>query len=493
MNFSNAALSTSGRRLPFLLHPRVRYLTLALLLHAAFCYALYQIGPAKQIVRQQQRELASSARFSTQVKAQQRVKDLAQIKQLLEESRAPAKPTTGEKPPASEVDFSATSLPEAPRTLLKQARELSKSIKELDQETKAEELARLLKISKEEARAQVADKSAPEPAPAAAPIPAEPDKAAKADKTDTAQVAAEIAKLETEARAALQRRQAQLEREDSAPAGAAAKGSAQQAGAGGNGKSDPGASGSGSGGTAGNGKGNGAGEGGEGRSMAQRMAAFANRDIAHPRASKSYSWGSGGVFDSSHFDMPQLPASDSTHGRGRMFGAGGEYAARVYLNTWYVIGPFEGRSGSGLFDTAVYPPEQRVLLDAVYRGKGDRLLKWRYVSSPSYPFMPPDIDDAAVYYGYTEVMSDRAQDVTMWVGADDDAKVWVNDKVVWAKGNYAKQPFFDLFYNRANRMASDYNISEGTVPVHLNQGRNKFFFKLSNGPDRIFISVVLTK
>ena len=485
MNFSDAALARTTRRAPFPLEPGMRYLSGALALHVAFCYAVYQIGPAKAIVRQQQRDLAGSSRLSTQVRAQQRVKDLAQIKQLLEESRAPAPTRIDRKPPQSqEVDFSATSLPEPPQAMLKQARELAKSIEQLDQETKAEELARLLKISKEAAREQVADQVTPE-------TPAEPE----ANKVDPAKVAAEVAKLEAEARAALQRRQAQLERQDdnAASAGGETKSAGANTGAGGAGQGDKGNTGSGSGKQAGIGNGSGVGDGGGGGSLAQRMAAFANRDIAHPHTSGSYSWGGGGVFDSSRYDMPQLPAGDNTHGRGRMLGAGGEYAARVYLNTWYVIGPFEGRNGNGLFNTAVYPPEQRVLLDAVYRGKGNRLLKWRYVSSASYPFMPPDIDDAAVYYGYTEVMSDRAQDVTMWVGADDDAKVWVNDKLVWAPGNFAKGPFFSLFYDTSNRMGKDYNISEGTKPVHLNKGRNKFFFKLSNGPDRIFISVVLSK
>ncbi len=45
-----------------------------------------------------------------------------------------------------------------------------------------------------------------------------------------------------------------------------------------------------------------------------------------------------------------------------------------------------------------------MLLDAVYLGKGGRLLKWRYVSVATLP-----VDAAghgqrsAVYYGYTEV------------------------------------------------------------------------------------------
>jgi hypothetical protein len=223
------------------------------------------------------------------------------------------------------------------------------------------------------------------------------------------------------------------------------------------------------------------------------MAAFTRRAI--PRPVTSNSWRSNGeaVFDNHFVAIPSLDPGTMIKGEGRQFGTGGQYANRVYLNTWYVIGPFDGANGRRLFDAPVYPPEQRVLLDAVYRGKANRMLKWRYLSSPSYPFVPPDVDDAAVYYGYTEVMSEQAQTLTMWVGADDDIKLWLNDQIVWNKGNFAKQPYFDTVYNTAHNLYGEYNLTEGKKVIHLNKGRNKFFFKLSNGPNHAYVSVVLTK
>lgn len=116
---------------------------------------------------------------------------------------------------------------------------------------------------------------------------------------------------------------------------------------------------------------------------------------------------------------------------GRMLGSGGEFANRVYVNSWYLIGPFEGKHGSGLFSNYHYPPEDGVVLDAAYPGKDNRVVKWRYLNADSYPLVPPDYAEDAVYYGYTELMLDRERDLTMWIGADDDAQVWLNDEQVW--------------------------------------------------------------
>jgi hypothetical protein len=180
-------------------------------------------------------------------------------------------------------------------------------------------------------------------------------------------------------------------------------------------------------------------------------------------------------------------------GAGRIIGPGGTYANRVWINRWYVIGPFDGRHGAGLFANYRHPPEQGVVLDAAYRGKGGRLVTWDYVDMARYPLMPPVHAEDAVYYGYTELRMDAEQDLTIWVGADDDAQLWLNDRLVWAGGNVHKDWFFNQVYETRNTFVRDYNLSEGKRRVHFRKGRNKLFFKLSNGPTRIFFSLVLTK
>jgi hypothetical protein len=192
--------------------------------------------------------------------------------------------------------------------------------------------------------------------------------------------------------------------------------------------------------------------------------------------------------------IPSVDASSLVLGRGRMLGAGGEYANRLYLNSWYIIGPFPGRHGAELFDNPAYPPEKAVLLDAVYFGKDKRLLQWRYVTSQSYPLYPPDMAEDSVYYGYTEVFVDQACDLTAWIGVDDDVQIYLNDQMVWKGGNVNKGSYFNaIFSGNSDFYLRDYNRTEGKRLLHFNKGHNKIFFKMSNGPNKAFLSMVLTR
>ncbi|HEV8690960.1 MAG TPA: hypothetical protein VGQ91_11735, partial [Ideonella sp.] len=86
---------------------------------------------------------------------------------------------------------------------------------------------------------------------------------------------------------------------------------------------------------------------------------------------------------------------------GRVFGPGGAFANRVYLDSWYVIGPFTGE-GENPID-AVFPPEEGIDLDGSYRGLDGRIVGWHYASRGFYPFIPPQREERAVYYAYTEL------------------------------------------------------------------------------------------
>lgn len=90
-------------------------------------------------------------------------------------------------------------------------------------------------------------------------------------------------------------------------------------------------------------------------------------------------------------------------------------------------------------------------------------------------------------------MVDRDEDLTAWIGADDDAQLWLNDRLVWAGGSIDKGWFFGRIYETSDDDVRNYNLSEGKRTVHFRKGRNKLFFKLSNGPTRLFFSLVLTK
>jgi hypothetical protein len=458
-------------------HP---YLTLSLVLHAVPLIALYHLGSQHIELAQrerQQRLVESGARLTAQARLEKRVHDMEKIKSLLEQSGA-ARPD-GNKD--DDVQFSAQ--PKAPDDLLKQAKELSRKIDEIERDTKAERLAQLLGIPKKKALEQVAKAPTPE-APAGAP------------PKNEAEAAAQIEKLEAKARNALEQRRKQLEQQRNGVqvAADAAQPRAQSGSGKGHGKGDGGGNGDGrANGNGRSGQGLGSGNtGGMGGGMLDRIVAFANPDLPD-RMTQAYTGHTGTIFGGGEARIPAVDAAAMVKGAGRMIGPGGTYANRVWVNRWYLIGPFDGRHGVGLFSNYHHPPEQGVVLDAAYRGKDGRLVKWDYVDMAHYPLEPPVHAEDAVYYGYTELMLDAEQDLTMWVGADDDAQLWLNDRLVWAGGNVDKDSFFSQVYETRNTFVRDYNLSEGRRVVHFRKGRNKLFFKLSNGPTRIFFSLVLTK
>jgi hypothetical protein len=453
-------------------HP---FIYLSLVLHAVPLVALYYLGSQRLELAQrerQQRLVESGARLTAQARLEKRVHDMERIKSLLEQSAG--KQPAGNK--EDEVQFSAQ--PKAPDELLKQARDLSRKIDEIERDTKAERMAQLLDIPKEKALERVAETAKAEEPPAA-----EPQTAAEA--------AAQIEQLEAKARDALEERRQQLEQQQSGvqvAAEAAGKGQGSANNGNGNGNGKGGLNGNGQ---RGQGSGNGQ-TGGVGKAMLDRIAAFRNPDMPD-RATKAYIGGAGTIFGGGVAHVPTVDAATMVKGAGRMIGPGGTYANRVWVNRWYLIGPFDGRHGAGLFANYRHPPEQGVVLDAAYRGKGGRLVKWDYVDMARYPLEPPVHAEDAVYYGYTELMLDAEQDLTIWVGADDDVQLWLNDRLVWEGGNVNKDSFFGQVYETRNTFVRDYNLSEGKRVVHFRKGRNKLFFKLSNGPTRIFFSLVLTK
>ena len=113
---------------------------------------------------------------------------------------------------------------------------------------------------------------------------------------------------------------------------------------------------------------------------------------------------------------------------GRILKSGGQHADRVFINSWYIIGPF-ALSGKN-------PPDYAVDLNAVYYGKENNTVSWQYLSNSQYPLTLPQVDKAGVFYGYTEIIVDREQDLWAWIGADDFASLELNDKLIWNSDIY---------------------------------------------------------
>jgi hypothetical protein len=463
------------------------YLLLAALVHIGVVVLLTRID-MKHSGQAIERELARSEALTHNARTQQRVRDLEKIKALLEESNREQPEGGRASPDLAQLpapEFSASSLPEKPAELLERARVLSKQIDRIDKEMRAAELADILKVSKEEALKQVeADAQAkaqdrarlPDALPSEASarqadaslpgtgqsgdsdrqVAADPQ-AAQGQQENAAtdgQVAAEVEKLEARAVEVLKRRREQLSRHGSGARlgrGAVADGASQ---------------------------------------VQERISSFINRDLPL-NAYQSTLYRNGAMDLGGQGRVPPVDASAILKGTGRMLGPGGVLTNRLYLNSWYLIGPFQGKHGLDRVNNYRYPPEDAVVLDATYRGKDGRLLRWQYISSQSYPLIPPDQAEDAVYYGYTELMSDEEVDVIAWIGADDDGKVWLNDRQIWAGGERRKDWFWNQLYHASNTHRRDFNYTEAKRQIHLRKGRNKLFFKLSNGATLLFFSMVL--
>jgi hypothetical protein len=187
---------------------------------------------------------------------------------------------------------------------------------------------------------------------------------------------------------------------------------------------------------------------------------------------------------------PTLDLATLHTAAGRVFGAGGTYAERVYLDTWYVIGPFEGRGDESM--QAAWPPENDVDLDAAYPGPEGRTLTWQFTSRGFYPFIPPDRRANGVYYAYTELRIEEDRDVWLAIAADDDSMMWLDERLVWVSAPGDKSWYHPPYYLR-DELVGSLSLAEGQRRVHLTAGVHRLLFKLYNDSDRTFFSVVLSK
>jgi hypothetical protein len=467
------------------------YLIASLAAHAGMLALLYYFGSYQPTIAAQERRLEESQLLDRHAAMRSHVADMEQIEALMRASED----GTDDAAPAT-VRFDATTA-ESPDELLARAEALAKKIDAMGEHARVDDYAGITGQDKDKAAAQLAasapaqppqDAQAGQPAPAPPPEAQKPQASTGPEQAPAPAAAGEIASvpgtgggarapadagtgagtgmgagaearieaLERHARDVLSQRQRQMEREQQG----VRVGGARSTGA-------------------------------DGKGVAERIASFIRGNTSGVKTG-GY-WGSGGdLFDHGAGSIPKVDLGSMHKGAGHKLGPGGDYANRVYVNNWYLIGPFPGKHGRDMFANDSFPPERAVVLDAAYRGKDGRVLTWHYMEAPTYPLEPPDMAEDSVYYGYTELMLDSERDLAMWIGADDDAQVWVNDRLEWKGGNVNKLSFFQKAYDHWNSLAPAYNLNEGKVTVHFRKGRNKLFFKLSNGPNKAFLSIVLT-
>jgi hypothetical protein len=186
--------------------------------------------------------------------------------------------------------------------------------------------------------------------------------------------------------------------------------------------------------------------------------------------------------------LTSMPAVGVTHPQremGRVIGNGGAFADRLFINSWYVVGPFPNGSTK-------YPPEYEIDLDADYLGKNQQFIKWQYIHDGRYPLVPPQEDKQGIFYGYTEITLESEQDLWVWIGADDFVSVWLNETALWESDSF-NWKFNTLAYAHNSTEWKNWNLTEYKRRAHFKKGANKFFFKLTNLQGNTFFSLILTK
>jgi len=111
---------------------------------------------------------------------------------------------------------------------------------------------------------------------------------------------------------------------------------------------------------------------------------------------------------------------------------------RVYIPEWNILGPFPNirKTGSGRRGLdSVYLPEKIVDLQKEYQGAGRKPIHWNYVQTPSGGLISLvdriNPSEMVVTYAVTYVYSQEECKVTLFLGSDDGAKVFVNNREVY--------------------------------------------------------------
>ncbi len=190
-----------------------------------------------------------------------------------------------------------------------------------------------------------------------------------------------------------------------------------------------------------------------------------------------------------------LPPSSALNALpGRRFSRDSLRKGWLYLDTWYVIGPWQNHDLEN-FQPA-HPPEQAINFDDTYPGRiytqaeadhdrrrkiqrgfdtgQPRPLRWRFTQSDGARVIVPDQRDNSTYYLYTEVYFEQAEEMIVAVGTDDAGKIWINN----------------LHIGQDTGLTA-WRIDETLRRVWFKQGYNTILVRLENGPTHAEMSFLI--
>ena len=143
---------------------------------------------------------------------------------------------------------------------------------------------------------------------------------------------------------------------------------------------------------------------------------------------------------------------------------------RKYIPDWHLVGPFPNprrteADRKGL--DSVYSPEKDVDLNSLYTGKNLQQLRWQYILTPEtgYINLTDKVNpyELTVCYAVTYIYATKPEVVSLFLGTDDGAKVFFNNKVVYRYlGIRVAEP------------------DQAEIPLSVKPGWNKLLIKIEN-------------
>ncbi len=175
---------------------------------------------------------------------------------------------------------------------------------------------------------------------------------------------------------------------------------------------------------------------------------------------------------------------DAVPGR-KLTTASGTDTQWMYVDSWYIIGPFPSDRRRENLDIR-FGPEASVNLDDVFTGSGGDKLRWEYKKtghvSPGpgkkqafWKIEPKNVDAYSIYYATTELYSDMPREVWIATGTDDYGKLWINDDLIWTSPKERKP----------------YHATENVQLAKLQQGQNKILYRVENAGGTMGFSLMI--
>jgi len=142
----------------------------------------------------------------------------------------------------------------------------------------------------------------------------------------------------------------------------------------------------------------------------------------------------------------------------------------AFLTRYSVIGPFDNQNGK-LLET-VYPPETEIRLDAKYDGKLGKVAWQPLATTNDYGIV--DIAKqvhpykGATMYLLAEFHSPQARPIELRLATQNAWKIWLNEKLLFARNEYHRGSVFDQY----------------RLPAQMRAGRNTILLKICQDEEK---------